>query len=903
MASKEEIQKQNIGESNKLLAEQINLVTSIQDKMSALIKSYREKGNLDKASLNIINQTIKQTRSLSSEYDSLKNVQKDIAKNTKNQNDLQKQMLALQQKGGKELKEELELYKTKQGSLTKAQNKLAQIESDKKLGRKVDEALYKQAAATVQKKEEQLKIAKEALTPEAAQVVLLEETNEAQKKAAEHLAEQLRQQENLAKSQSLFVSMLEGANNLLNKMGMGNLAKGLGLDAAVKKAKDLTYELTDGGKKSLSVFGKLRVGVAAFGAGLKAALGPMTIILGLINMIKNAYEKGKEAALRINNENTDMARTLGISQKSAESLAKDVRGIGAAMGITGGAATQSATQIYSALDGAEKLSNNTLKTFMKLNVFAGMTGESLASVQKLSKLTGENAGQVASNMALTAQESIKNEKVNVSMKQVMEGVGKISNTLKLTFKGSAEQLTNAFIQSKKLGLELSKVEEVANSLLNIEDSIAAEMEAELLTGKELNLEKAREAALNNDTAALMTEIANQFGSIEDYQKMNRIQQEAFAKSIGMSRDGLADMLVASKENAAANTDMVSEQDKGLAAMQSMAKISETLAAREEARANQFAGIFTALMPIVEAFKDLGPLVVKIITPIVQTLVPILKDIMVTLMPTITSIFKDLGTIVAALMEAFKPIFILIVDIAKQFLPIIQDLFKQLTPIIIEIINSFKPIIPIIVDLVKMLLPVMVEIFKMVAPFLGIILNIFAEIAKILVPLLVKTLQYIMPIIKPILDIFVDILKVITSILKGDWDAVGAGLKKIGVGILNLVTSLIQGTINLLIKGVNAILDAIPGIGANLIPSVSLPKIALAEGGIVTQPTNALIGEKGPEAVIPLSKSNKNTPNIFNTIALEKKLDILINTMERGMNISIDGNKVNGALALSNYQQQ
>jgi hypothetical protein len=38
---------------------------------------------------------------------------------------------------------------------------------------------------------------------------------------------------------------------------------------------------------------------------------------------------------------------------------------------------------------------------------------------------------------------------------------------------------------------------------------------------------------------------------------------------------------------------------------------------------------------------------------------------------------------------------------------------------------------------------------------------------------------------------------------------------------------------------------------------------LAEGGIVEQPTFALIGEAGPEAVIPLNKSNQmgNTINI------------------------------------------
>ena len=51
----------------------------------------------------------------------------------------------------------------------------------------------------------------------------------------------------------------------------------------------------------------------------------------------------------------------------------------------------------------------------------------------------------------------------------------------------------------------------------------AEMEAELLTGKELNLEKAREAALNNDNVTLMEEISKNFGSMEEFGKMNRIQ--------------------------------------------------------------------------------------------------------------------------------------------------------------------------------------------------------------------------------------------------------------------------------------------------------------------------------------------------------------------------------------------
>jgi hypothetical protein len=62
--------------------------------------------------------------------------------------------------------------------------------------------------------------------------------------------------------------------------------------------------------------------------------------------------------------------------------------------------------------------------------------------------------------------------------------------------------------------------------------------------------------------------------------------------------------------------------------------------------------------------------------------------------------------------------------------------------------------------------------------------------------------------------------------------------------------------NFAIKGLNTILDGIdkaagPWVNFGSIPEVKLPR--LAEGGITTGPTIAMIGEKGPEAVIPLDR--------------------------------------------------
>jgi hypothetical protein len=68
------------------------------------------------------------------------------------------------------------------------------------------------------------------------------------------------------------------------------------------------------------------------------------------------------------------------------------------------------------------------------------------------------------------------------------------------------------------------------------------MEAQVLTGREMNLNKAREAALNNDLVGLAEEITKNAGSVDAFLKDNRINQQAIAEAVGLSRDTLSDML-------------------------------------------------------------------------------------------------------------------------------------------------------------------------------------------------------------------------------------------------------------------------------------------------------------------------------------------------------------------------
>ena len=419
MAKKlEEIKAQNAEEANKALGDQLNLVTALQDKMVDLIKIYREKGTLDKLSLDNIKAVTAATKAYKSEYDSVKEVQKDISRNQQLQNDITKQTNALIKKGGDGLKDEMKLLGIKKQSLSDQQAKLAKMDSQKKQGVKIDEVAYAQTQKTVLKKEEQLKLAYENLTPEAQQLVLLEEAGKALEGNNVHLKEQLRRQENLVSSQSLFTSAVGGTSKVLNKLGFGNLSNRLGLDKAKQAADELTYRLTDGGKKSLGMFGKMRVAAFTFGTALKTALGPMALISMAISAGSFLFQKFKQMGAEaleymkeISQETANMTREMGVGAATGAKLAGQARAIGGAMGMTHEQATAAAGAIYSQLAGSEMLGASTLKTFMKLNVHGNVSAETLSKIYGLSKLSGKAAGTVAEEIARAASHSIKSLKV------------------------------------------------------------------------------------------------------------------------------------------------------------------------------------------------------------------------------------------------------------------------------------------------------------------------------------------------------------------------------------------------------------------------------------------------------------------------------------------------------------
>jgi hypothetical protein len=181
-------------------------------------------------------------------------------------------------------------------------------------------------------------------------------------------------------------------------------------------------------------------------------------------------------------------------------------------------------------------------TSINLKDIPGLELESRKAILESSILTGKSAEGTTKSI-LSQVGALKNATgISFQYEKILKEASSFGGYLGLSFSKYPEKLTKSLVTVKSMGLELKQLDSMANSFLDYESSISSEFEAQLLTGKNINLAKARELFLNNDLAAAAQEITKQVGTSEEFLKLNRISAEALAKGFGMSRDELGNML-------------------------------------------------------------------------------------------------------------------------------------------------------------------------------------------------------------------------------------------------------------------------------------------------------------------------------------------------------------------------
>ena len=210
------------------------------------------------------------------------------------------------------------------------------------------------------------------------------------------------------------------------------------------------------------------------------------------------------------------ARRLGMDTKEVAEVVKDLT-----------------TNFGFSRDEALGLTNQILDTPRAIGVSNQEGTKLIGSLTQIGGLSFESANNFAKQTALLAQAN------NAAPNAVIKDIADSSETIAKFTGVTPDNLAKAAIQANKLGLSLKDIGGVAESLLDFQGSLNKEIEASILLGRDINLQKARELALNNDLEGVAIEITKQVGGEAEFNKLNLIQRKALAESIGLSVEQLS----------------------------------------------------------------------------------------------------------------------------------------------------------------------------------------------------------------------------------------------------------------------------------------------------------------------------------------------------------------------------
>lgn len=320
-----------------------------------------------------------------------------------------------------------------------------------------------------------------------------------------------------------------------------------------------------------------------------------------------------------------------------------------------------------------------------------------------------------------------------------------------------------------------------------------------------------------------------------------------------------------------------------------------LATSEKIR-NVFGEIGKSLMHVIKPIMEIISETFDFIKEILDSVVDTLADVLIPFLPIIENSMKFIGNILEAIM------------------PYISKGLERNLNVIKSILDSISTVIEYIVDKFKNIITIFSTLFDGIKNSIDVVLKPF-----------LKTFILIIDTIKSLTDWdftkFKDNFSALGENLKTIWAGVGEKLKEIWGNVWKSIKGVFVSMINGLIKAfssfVNIFANVVNGLTGTLsnvwtwlgipeipkIPTWEPQPIAFAKGGVITQPTNALMGEyanakNDPEIVAPQSIMKETfleavTP-LINTI-LQGDNSLLKALKEKETNVYLNGRKVSEAI--------
>ena len=363
---------------------------------------------------------------------------------------------------------------------------------------------------------------------------------------------------------------------------------------------------------------------------IKKLLGPVGILLEVVAAI------GK-----VDSELVEMSKSMNMSKKEAGGL-RNAMSLSASQSNDLFVTTTKLVKAQATLNDALGLSavynGDILVKSTQLLEKVKLTGAAVAGLAGQSLVAGRPMKEMYENSLLLSHEMQRGAKIPLDMRKVLEAVGKTQGVIRAQLHGSTEEITKAVTQAKLLGMELSAVAAAGRTMLDFESSIQAELEAELLIGKQLNLEKARLAALTGDYETLTREIAKNAGDFTEFTGMNVLQQEALAKSLGMQADQLADILFKQETQGKTARELRAMGKEDLATQLEKTTAQDKFNASMDKLKGLLADLVTPLIPLLDLVMSIVNPLLKILT-FLDPLVKLTQALIETIVDSLSWVFS------------------------------------------------------------------------------------------------------------------------------------------------------------------------------------------------------------------------------------------------------------------------
>jgi len=344
------------------------------------------------------------------------------------------------------------------------------------------------------------------------------------------------------------VQTAEGLDKVFNNI-FGIRAKATQLEADMKQA------LADGNEEGFRDIQNKVKGLKAsqaMEASLKATMAPLTSmvsgakkftaalmanpLLGIITLLIIIAKKMIDFA----NATMDTRKELGLSFKESAKLTAQTEALGFAAKVYGLDVSNikaAQTAIRGELGLSVQEAANLSLQFAKTAAFTGQTEGQLANTLSIMESISD-----ASREALLAQIETTGqmiEQAGLAPGDIFKDLADNAENFASFAKDGGMNVIKAAMAAKKLGLNMSAVSSITEGLLDFESSIEKQMEASVLLGRQLNLDRARQLALTGDQAGMMKEVLKQVGGEAEFNKMNVLQRKALAESVGTNVEQLS----------------------------------------------------------------------------------------------------------------------------------------------------------------------------------------------------------------------------------------------------------------------------------------------------------------------------------------------------------------------------